>query len=262
MNHLYVSAHPDDDLTFMSPSLFENVASNDRVWTAFMTSGDAGALDKRFWLKREEGERLAYSKMGVRGWRSDKLLMSGKRLIASSSLDDRVKLLFLRLPDGGCYEKDQITYKVRRYLGNLTGIKFPSQALMRIWNNENIKTIDGSNTYNRTELINTLKGIIQLSQANDVTSHDPCWVSGCDHVDHLFTGVFIREAAKDLKTPLILCRGYNCDLMPQNLSKDVFEKKLSIFKEYLNCTDSSKQIDSTTTEWFKRSHNRIERFND
>ncbi|MGD0803647.1 MAG: PIG-L family deacetylase [Candidatus Bathyarchaeia archaeon] len=42
MAHLYVSAHQDDDLIFMSPCLMEDLASGVGVWTVYVMAGDAG----------------------------------------------------------------------------------------------------------------------------------------------------------------------------------------------------------------------------
>ena len=54
MAYVYFSAHQDDDLIFMSPSLLNDVASGVGVWTVYLTAGDAG-LGEDYWRGREEG---------------------------------------------------------------------------------------------------------------------------------------------------------------------------------------------------------------
>ena len=83
MANIYFSAHQDDDLIFMSPSLMDDVASGG-VWTVYLTAGDAG-LGEDYWRGREEGERAAYSAMGATGWREDALVVNGKNLASSVS---------------------------------------------------------------------------------------------------------------------------------------------------------------------------------
>ena len=81
MVRLYISAHEDDDLIFMSPCLSEDVASSEGVWTIYLTAGDAGLADSGYWREREEGERAAYSAMGAPA--------GGRRLYASLGGESR-----------------------------------------------------------------------------------------------------------------------------------------------------------------------------
>jgi len=70
-----------------------------------------------YWREREEGERVAYSAMGSFGWRDETLHIAGRSIATSVSANGEVRLVFLRLPDGGCMSIERI----------------PSKALERIW---------------------------------------------------------------------------------------------------------------------------------
>lgn len=59
---IYFSAHPDDDLIFMSPDLLHDVQENACVRTVYVTAGDAG-LGEAYWRNREVGTRAAYAEM-------------------------------------------------------------------------------------------------------------------------------------------------------------------------------------------------------
>jgi LmbE family N-acetylglucosaminyl deacetylase len=177
MARLYVSAHEDDDLVFMSPSLMNDLASGVGVWTVYVTAGDAG-LGKGYWRGREEGERAAYSAMGASSWSEETMHVSGRRIASSASADGRVRLVFLRLPDGGRLSREQA----------------PSKALERMWGGEEVEAVDGSNLYTRDGLVAILAGIIRLTGADVVSTHDPeGWVAGCDHIDPLYEGWLKRS---------------------------------------------------------------------
>jgi len=240
--HVYFSAHQDDDLIFMSPCLLDDVASGVCVWTVYLTAGDAG-LDRRYWFGREEGERSAYSAMGASGWSEEILKVSGKRVASSVSTDGKVRLVFLRLPDGGRLDQK----------------KPPSKALERVWGGEEVATIDGANTYTRKSLISTLIRLIHIAHGDEVYTHDPTgWVAGCDHTDHLYTGLLVDEAAAKAGIPQRLFRGYSCDLHPQNLPEVVYHRKRAVFEAYAKHDRMIPQpLDALYEGWLKRSYPRV-----
>ncbi|MCX6649753.1 MAG: PIG-L family deacetylase [Candidatus Bathyarchaeota archaeon] len=238
MVHIYFSAHQDDDLIFMSPSLMDDVASGVGVWTVYLTAGDAG-LGESYWQGREEGERAAYSAMGASGWRDGVLSLAGGNIASSVSADGKVRLVFLRLPDGGCLSKELA----------------PSKALERIWEGEEVKTVNGSNRYTRERLISALVEIIRLAGADVVSTHDPeGWVAGCDHLDHLYTGRFAAEAADRSRVSLMLFRGYSSDLQPPNLPDVVYHRKRAVFEAYARHDPMiPSPLDNLYEDWLKRS---------
>jgi LmbE family N-acetylglucosaminyl deacetylase len=243
MARLYISAHQDDDLIFMSPCLSEDVASGEGVWTIYLTAGDAGIADASYWRGREDGERAAYSVMGALGWK-DEVMRVAKREIASSvSADGKTRLVFLRIPDGGSLSNEQAR----------------SKALERIWEGAEVGTIDGAHKYTSEELLKTLIEINRLAEADLVSTHDPDgWVAGCDHLDHLYTGRFAVEAAKRTGSHLMLFRGYSCDLKPPNLPDVTYFRKRAVFEAYAR-HDSMipSPLDALHEGWLKRSYSRI-----
>ena len=239
MARLYVSAHQDDDLIFMSPCLMEDLASGVGVWTIYVTAGDAG-LDEDYWRGREEGERAAYSAMGASGWRNEALHVDGRKIASSASADGKVRLVFLRLPDGGRLSKEET----------------PSKALERMWDGGEVETIDASNHYTQEGLIKALLEVIRLAGADVVSTHDPDgWLAGCDHIDHLYTGLFAVEAASRAGTGLTLFRGYSCDLKPPNLPYVTYHRKRAVFEAYARHDPMiPRPLDALYEGWLKRSY--------
>ncbi len=239
MANIYFSAHQDDDLIFMSPNLMDDVVAGG-VWTVYLTAGDAG-LGEDYWLGREEGERAAYTAMGAGKWRDDSLRISNRK-IASFASTGGSRLVFLRLPDGGCLSKEEA----------------PSKALERIWYGEQIKTVDGSGFYNRETLVAILVRLIRLTEADIMSTHDPNgYVSGCDHIDHLYTGLFAIEAAKKADVSTRLFRGYSCDLKPQNLPETIYHRKRAVFEEYARYDPMIQSpLDHLYESWLSRNYPR------
>jgi LmbE family N-acetylglucosaminyl deacetylase len=242
MVRLYVSAHQDDDLIFMSPCLMEDLTSGVGVWTVYVTAGDAGQGEV-YWRGREGGERAAYSAMGTPAWRDETLRVAERDVAFSVSADGRVRLVFLRLPDGGCLSREQA----------------PSRALDRMWGGEDVDTVDGSNKYTREGLITTLAEVIRLARADVVSTHDPeGWVAGCDHIDHLYTGLFAVEAARRKGAYPMLFMGYNSDLKPPNLPDVTYHRKRAVFEVYARHDPMiPSPLDALYEGWLKRSFSRL-----
>jgi LmbE family N-acetylglucosaminyl deacetylase len=240
MARLYISAHQDDDLIFMNPNLMDDIASRLGVWTIYVTAGDAG-IGEAYWRGREEGERAAYSAMGASGWRGETFRIAGKDLASSVSADGMVTLIFLRLPDGGRLSKEEE----------------PSKALERMWYGEKIETVDNSNTYTRESLISVLTKIIGFAKTNTVSTHDPDgWVAGCDHIDHIYTGLFTGEAARRMRVNRMLFRGYSCDLKLPNLADVIYHRKRAVFEAYARHDPIiPSPLDAIYEGWLRRSFN-------
>ena len=220
----------------------EDIASGVGVWMVYLTAGDAG-LGEVYWRGREEGERAAYSAMGAPMWKVETLRLAGGDIVSSVSSDGKVRLVFLRLPDGGRLSKDEA----------------PSRALERMWGGEEVESIDGSTRYTREGLITALTDIIRLAGANIVSTHDPDgWVAGCDHIDHFYTGLFAREAAREAHLPQMLFRGYSCDLSPPNLPDVTYHRKRAVFEAYARHDQMiPSPLDALYEGWLKRSINRL-----
>ncbi len=243
MARLYISAHQDDDLIFMSPCLSEDVTSDEGVWTIYLTAGDAGIADNSYWRGREDGERAAYSVMGALGWRGEVLKVVEREIASSVSEDGKTRLVFLRLPDGGSFSNEQPQ----------------SRSLERIWEGEEVETVDGTYKYTKEELMRTLTEINRLANAKLVSTLDPeGWVTGCDHLDHIYAGRFAIEAAKRTGSPLMLFRGYNCDLKPPNLPDVTYFRKRAVFEVYAKYDPLiPSPLNDLYEGWLRRSYSRI-----
>lgn len=220
----------------------EDIISGVGVWTVYVTAGDAG-LGESYWRGREEGECAAYSAMGASGWMDEPLRLAERDLSSSISADGRVRLVFLRLPDGGRLSKEEVS----------------SKALEKMWNGEEFEAVDGSNTYTREELITALTEIIRFAGADVVSTHDPeGWVSGCDHIDHLYTGLFAGEAVGRAGTYRMLFRGYSCDLKPPNLPDITYHRKRAVFEAYARHDPMiPSPLDVLYEGWLRRSYGRL-----
>lgn len=249
MSHIYVSAHEDDDLIFMSPSLAEDLRRL-RVTTVYITAGDAGNPRASYWRGREEGIKAAYSVMlGGARWEPFSYEAAGREIAGFSATGGRVRLLFLRVPDGSSLVK---------------GVP-PSRALQRLWDGEveEVVSLDGANTFSRQQLIQILATIMGKEEAEVVSIHDPEFGStGCDHIDHYYSGVFAQEAQRLHRRPHILrlFRGYSVDLKPQNISEEWCRYKRMVFEAYARHDPFvGKPLSRLYEGWLRRSYFREQR---
>lgn len=249
MSHIHVSAHEDDNLIFMSPSLAEDLRRL-RVTTVYITAGDAENPRASYWRGREEGIKAAYSVMlGGARWELFSYEAAGREIAGFSAVGGKVRLLFLRVPDGSSLVK---------------GLP-PSKALQRLWDGEveEVGSLDGANTYSRQGLIQTLATIMGKEEAEVVSIHDPEFgPTGCDHIDHYYSGVFAQEAQLLHERPhtLRLFRGYSVDLKPQNISEEWCRYKRMLFEAYARHDPFvGKPFSRLYEGWLRRSYYRERR---
>jgi hypothetical protein len=249
VSHIYVSAHEDDDLIFMSPSLAEDLRRL-RVTTVYITAGEAGNTYASYWRGREEGIKAAYGVMlgGVR-WEPSSYEVAGREIAVFSATGGRVRLLFLRVPDGSSLVKEVP----------------PSRTLQRLWDGEveEVGSLDGANTYSRQGLIQTIAAIMWEEEAEIVSIHDSEFgPTGCDHIDHYYSGVFAQEAQLLHEKPhtLRLFRGYSVDLKPQNISDEWCRYKRMVFEAYARHDPFvGKPLSRLYDGWLRRSYYRERR---
>ncbi len=101
---LYMVAHEDDDLLFMSPDVPESIRAGHTVRTVYLTAGDAGKTSAYWKDGREAGIREAYALMaGVdNSWTESVDTVQGKPAYRFTLVgNQRVSVVFLRLPNGG-----------------------------------------------------------------------------------------------------------------------------------------------------------------
>src|SRR6478609_3585706 len=97
-----VVAHEDDDILFMAPATYTDVAAGRCLTTVYLTAGDDGQAPS-YWHGREDGAMAAYAKMaGVRNsWTTTRLETAPGQTAVTRTLNGTdVRLIFLRLPAG------------------------------------------------------------------------------------------------------------------------------------------------------------------
>lgn len=208
---LNVVAHQDDDLLFLNPSISADIAAGSVVRTVFLTAGDAGLADD-YWRGREDGARAAYAQMaGVDDiWTDAVLDVAGHPLrLSTLSAHPRVSLLFLRLPDG-----------------NLNDGGFPATghvSVHRLWTGATtcVQCVDGSSSYTRDDLIDTLAAVMDDVAPDVVRMLDVVGAVGDgDHPDH-HASAYVAHAAcrRHAGTPVrVGHRGYPVAALAQNLT--------------------------------------------
>jgi LmbE family N-acetylglucosaminyl deacetylase len=219
---MVVIAHEDDDILFMNPDIQNSIRAGNSVRTVFVTAGDAG-YDQTYWAGREAGALAAYAHMvGLpNSWTRSLMTVQGKAL-AYATLDgsSQVSIIFLRLPDGG---------------GNKS--EADSLQLQRLWEGglTQITAYDGSATYTRSELIAVLLQIMTDYSPTRIRTQESAAVYGSDHTDHTHAARFAFAAHQQLPSvhQLVLYRGYNIEIEPQNVDHEEYPEKRATVGEYI-----------------------------
>jgi LmbE family N-acetylglucosaminyl deacetylase len=222
-------AHQDDDILFMNPHLIHSMQHGDCIRTVYFTAGDAG-IGQAYWLGREEGSKAAYAALfGIKQpeWRSrDIILDSGHQIKVSQllSVQNRVTLIFLHLPDG-----------------NIDGSGFKTHDHQSISKLENgtittIKTVDNTSIYTKPGLEDALVTILDhyqpsLVRTQALNNHSERF---SDHNDHIVVGRVTEQAFQRYKqqheeSTIIHYIGYPVREQPQNVSGEDLRIKRSMF---------------------------------
>ena len=251
---LYVVAHQDDDLLFMSPNLLTSIASRNTVKTIYLTAGDGNKEkeDPTFWKRREAGVEAAYAKMA--NVADDWELTSGKIPEFKLKGIDNISLVFFRLPSTSTENGD--------------GPSYHNESLAKLWKGD-IPTIspidDNSVKYSKGQLIEALAKLFIEFRPDRINTLDSTGETSCsnvrgdpskclltyptgeeyvyDHIDHYYSARFALAAqGQALTSPpdefwgcqFRRYRGYNvAALEPKNIiSKALTDKKTVFFDVY------------------------------
>ena len=196
---LVVVAHPDDDLFFLSPDVVHDLRAGAPVVTVYVTSGDAGRLD-RYWRGRERGVAAAYARMaGVADRWSTSRVSVGPAQVTEAVLLERpgIRLCFLRLPDGGM---DGVG-TARSGRASLERLAHGSGSVL--WTVET-----PARAYSRSALLDVLGHFLTESRPTVVRTldHVGAWGDG-DHSDHHAVARLL-VAARDRSAPDVPVVGY------------------------------------------------------
>lgn len=222
-------AHYDDDLIFGNPVIDDELADGGCVRTFFFTYSDAGEGESTYASDREKGIRAAYDAMlGRSGEWIDRsvTLASGMTVtMTKPSDDDRVSLLFLRLPDGGLSGTTFI------YTGQQTLEKLLSGAL------PSLRTIDAGRSVSVATLEKSIAEILTGYAPDRVLTHVPQAApeSAGDHPDHSSVGTLVSravEAGAAGSAQIEYAIGYPSAERPSNITGTQLERKASLFAVY------------------------------
>ncbi len=249
---LNVVAHQDDDILFLSPDLLHDIHAGKCITTVHVTAGDA---DKgtAYWMGREDGAKAAYAQtLGVaNAWTASNANVPGHNVsVYKLDADPGIALVFLRLPDG---------------VGDGSGFaSHNNESLKKLWDGviTDIHAVDGSNTYNKMDLVGTLLSLMSTFQPgtirtqNYVDSYD-----GQDHTDHQATGYFAKAASDLYVTPhtIVPYLGYTISSKPENVSGADLTEKQNVFIAYAQYDENACQLlsECETTDfwpWFSRQY--------
>jgi GlcNAc-PI de-N-acetylase len=229
----YVVAHEDDDLLFMNPDLQAAIRLGHCTLTSFLTAGNdnkQGASGLTYMKQREEGIRQAYAKMaGQRNsWLEGNFFINNRKVkLFALSGDLRVVLLFFRLSDGAD----------RDYNKTLAALNSAADGAITL------QSIDGSNSYTKSQLVKTLADIMKYAQPKYLHIQDSSPspfitdkdLTVGDHVDHVVSARLVEAAEQQYTQPhmVIRYRDYNINTeTASNLSAADQASKLSTFNVY------------------------------
>lgn len=255
---LTVWAHTDDDIIFANPAISDAIAEGRCVRSVFLTAGDAGK-PPGYSRSRELGILRAYNVMrGQPGqlWNQAQLtLLSGEQATQFvPQNEDRLSILFLRLPDGG-----------------LDGGGFGSTghaSLPKLLDGavSTLAPIDGGPAVSLDTLRATVREIASAYAPSEVLTHIPrgTGVTAGDHPDHSVVGTLVRDAALGGAMPRESVRyyiGYPSQNMPVNVTGDALKRKVDTYRVYakedpvLACADNSACLARAKFgAWLQRSY--------
>ncbi|MFF8656222.1 ricin-type beta-trefoil lectin domain protein [Streptomyces huasconensis] len=235
-------AHQDDDLLFINPDIAEDFDRGHCLRVVYVTAGDAHLPWRGgYAARRERGVRQAYSALAGRptrpgepsAWQAAPVRVGGRTVhgvrLDNGPLRPDIRLLFLRLPDGGW--RDEASR--RRTLLAL----FRSQV-------RSLRAVDGSARYTEAALVATLAALVERFRPDTVRTLDfantALKSSGeewADHNDHAVTARYLRLAvlrARPAGGPPRLTghEGYGNVVRPPNLDAARAARKAALFGHY------------------------------
>lgn len=247
-----IVAHEDDDLLFMNPDVYNDLAAKRCVRTIYLTAGDAGS-DSFYWLNRERGSEAAYDVLD--GAENDiwiqqivdvtsgaptpntsspsnlpstaKPLASHYVTIASPRQNPGLSLIFFHLPDGGLRGE------------GFNRSHHESLSRLEAGTISQVHTVDGQLPYTADDLTMALEKLMQTYQPVEIRAQaDYEDRTYPDHSDHRATSRFATRAKQrydnQLPAPLPIKYyiGYPVRTMPENVAGNELDNKQAAFFAY------------------------------
>lgn len=221
---LYIVAHEDDDLLFMNPDIRNSIRLGNTVRTVFLTAGDASNPNPAYWQGRERGILKAYAQMAgitysASAWSSGTDTINGRLLQSRYLLGTSVSVTFLRLADPTNSDPD---------------LRFLWETPAAAPNSRSLTSVDGLNTYTRSQLIDTLHQIMVFTAAQRVSTLDSSNTHTRTHSDHYHSALFALTAHEKY-TPthsLSIYRDYSEEDYRVNLHADETATNWAAFEAY------------------------------
>ena len=203
---LYVVAHPDDDLLFLSPDLLTELRNQSRcVTTVYLTSGDGGQPFS-YARVREAGSMGAYSLMVnvtadrpvYNDWEQVNVTFASQlALLETLHGNMNVQHVWIRLPDGN-YRGDGFpstnnTSLAQLYSGQISTIQtlpLAPQALHLDLSDAPVSV------YTLNTLRQSLIDIVRVLKPQVVRTQDWTGDNRQDHSDHIVTAKLVKEIMK------------------------------------------------------------------
>ncbi len=249
---MYVIAHTDDDLLFVSPDLLHDLQAGRCVRAVFTTAGEAGE-GQAYWSSLERGIRATYASMaGVsNSWTLSDAGVTGRSLPLYTLAGAPVSMVFLRLPDGFPDGSGSSAYN--------------NQSILKLWNGtQTVRPVDGSATYTKTQFQATMNELVRDFQPTTIRTTD--WTTSYqnpyDHSDHWATAQFAYQAhaAYTGAHTLIGYETYAIDEYAQNVTGSELVAKVNAFVLFADydhnvCNTPGEGCpDSPHDEWLKRQY--------
>ncbi|GAA5837713.1 hypothetical protein JCM11251_002303 [Rhodosporidiobolus azoricus] len=223
-----IVAHPDDDLLFQSPTLWDDFDNNDCTTSIFLTSGDAGS-GLGYAKSRETGNAAAYAYMASdpnATWTALYATFGGQPVLVETLLSaPQVQRVFFRLPDG---QMDG---------SGISATGFQSLRKLYFGSISTINSIDGRATFSLATLRQALGQILTARAPNTIRTLDYMsdYDSG-DHADH-YTSARLAAEAKEAYAGSAALAGYMGypiqNLAPtMSTSSEDFARKTGAFFAY------------------------------
>lgn len=224
-----VWAHYDDDLLFLDAPLAQAIHAGERVCTVYLTGGDAGR-GAAYEAGRERGIMAAYDQIRDTdgAWSSTPVRLStGAQIdVWSPEDDDRITLVFFRLPDG-----------------SLAGTGFPATgevSLPKLAGGliRDLPDIDGRYRLDWHGLIASIQELIADFAPASFYTHVPGTahrLSKGDHPDHSTTGTAAHQAWRQAGvagSTIAFAVGYQDAAYPANVAGDALARKVDVFRAY------------------------------
>lgn len=230
VQYMQIVAHPDDDLLFLNPDVYQSIRAGAASVTVYTTASELsgnGSTPAQKAKSLQRGVQDAYARMaGVpdvnpnaqEEWTGQAWTVGSRRL-ERYSLNSRpnVQLVFMGLHDGRLSNV---------YAGSLVDTTVvPTGAV-----------VPESYQYTKADVISVLRSIITGYQPTVLRYQDPLVDSRYfqDHADHIASVRFITDALVGYASPVaqVPYRNYNINDAPANLTPAAVTSKTNFFNVY------------------------------